>query len=163
MAGLNGLVLAFKADASKRIAKFSVLVKSTTNTSDQKNQCAAIPSAANAAGVLGVTVEHFVEPNFFIKEGTDPSTVTGTAPSLYSLNGRPVQLQVNGVARLYAAGAVSQGDELIVADAFGRANNLANLGIAAGTQVWVVGIAQNNTANANDVVLVLLNFYVKKA
>jgi hypothetical protein len=161
MAGLGGLVLAFKADANVRIAKFTVLVKSVTNTSTQTARFAAVPSGANAAGIVGVTIEHFVEPNYFVKEGTDPSTVTGTTPTLYNLQGRPVQLQMNGYAKCYAAGAVNQGDELLVADAYGRVNNIANLGIASGTKVYVVGIAQNSTVNVNDVVEVLLSFYAK--
>ncbi len=159
MAGLNGLVLAFKADANKRIAKFTVLVKSVTNTSDQRNRYAAVPAGTNAAGILGVTIEHFLEPNFFVKEGTDPSTVTGTTPVTYTLTGRPVALQVNGYARCTAAGVINEGDEVNVADAFGR---LKTVNEAVGTQVFVVGIAQNNTLAANDIVEVLLSFYTKK-
>jgi hypothetical protein len=162
MAGLLGLVLAFKADANKRIAKFTVLVKSSANTSGQTARFAAIPGGSNAAGIVGVTIEHFLEPNYFVKEGTDPTTVTGTTPVLYNLQGRPVQVQMNGYAKCIAAGAVNQGDELLVADAYGRVNNITNLGISAGTLVYVVGIAQNATANANDIVEVLLSFYAKK-
>ncbi len=162
MAGTNGLVIAFKADASKRIAKFTTLVKSSLNPSDQRNRYAAVPAGVNAAGVLGVTIEHFLEPNFFVKEGTDPSTVTGTVPVLYSLTGRPIPLQVNGYTKLYAAGAVNQGDELVIADAFGRVTNIAGAGLLAGATAFVVGKAQNNTAAVNDVVEVLLSFYEKR-
>ncbi len=157
---LSDQVISIRADANKRIAKYTVLVKSTVNTSDQKNRYAAIPAGANAAGIMGVTVEHFVEPNFFVKEGTDPTTVTGTAPTLYNLMGRPVPLWIEGaVARCYASGAINQGDEVNIADANGRVKTVSE---AAGTQVFVVGIAQNNTAAANDIVEVLLSFYVKK-
>jgi hypothetical protein len=158
MAGINGLALGFRSDANVRINKFTALVKSATNTSDQQHRYAALPGAANAPGVLGVTVEHFVEPNYFVPQGTDPTTVTGSTPTLYNMQGRALTLQVNGVARCIAAGAVNQGDVLVIADSKGRVNNTANLSITAGTKIYPVGIAQNKTQNANDIVEVLLNF-----
>lgn len=157
MAGINGLTVAFRSGVSQRIAKFSVLTKDTTDTT-QNQHYAAMPGGANAPGVLGVTIEHFVEPNYFVPQGTDPTTVTGTSPTVYNLKGRGLTLQVNGIAKCYAAGAVNQGDLLVVADAYGRVNNTANLSISAGTKVYPVGIAQNSTGAANDVVEVLLNF-----
>jgi hypothetical protein len=157
MAGINGLTVAFRSGVNERIAKFSVLAKDTTDTAENQ-QYATLPGGANAAGVLGVTVEHFVEPNYFVPQGTAPETVTGTAPVLYNLRGRGLTLQVNGIAKVYAAGAVNQGDILVVADVYGRVNNTANLGISAGTKIYSVGIAQNSTQNADDVVEVLLNF-----
>lgn len=157
MAGINGLTIAFRSGMNQRIAKYTVLTKDTTDTT-QNQQYATVPAASNAPGVLGVTVEHFVEPNYFVPQGTDPSTVTGTAPVLYNLKGRGLTLIVNGISKIYAAGAVNQGDVLVVADAYGRVNNTANLSIPAGTKINAVGIAQNSTAAANDVVEVLLNF-----
>ncbi len=157
MAGINGLTVAFRAQQNQRIYKFTALVKDATDTT-QNQQYAGLPAGANAAGVLGVLVEHFVEPNYFVPQATDPTTVTGTTPVLYNLKGRGITLQVNGIARCIAAGAVNQGDQLVIADAYGRVNNLANLSIAAGTKVYPVGIAQNTTQNVNDIVEVLLNF-----
>ncbi len=160
MAGLDGLVRGFRADANKRIHKFTAVVKSTANTSSQQQQFAAIPAAANALGVLGVLTEHFVEPNFFVTQGTDPTTVTGTTPVLYNLQNRGMSLQVNGIARCIAGAVpINQGDELNIADAFGRVKTVNE---AAGTQVQVIGIAQHQVTNLNDVVRVLLNFYQKK-
>lgn len=158
MAGINGLALGFRSDANVRINKFSVLVKSTTNTSDQRHRYAALPGAANAAGVLGVLVDHFVEPNYFVPEGTSPTAVTGTTPTLYNMQGRAMTLQVNGVARCIAAGAVNQGDLLVIADTYGRVTNTSGASISAGSKAYAVGIAQNSTAAANDIVEVLLNF-----
>src|SRR5579883_2947266 len=120
MAGVNGLTVGFRSGANQRIAKFSVLVKDTTETS-QNQQYATLPGAANAPGVLGVLTEHFVEPNYFVPQSTDPTTVTGTTPTLYNLKGRGLTLQVNGIAKVYAAGAVNQGDVLVIADQYGRA------------------------------------------
>lgn len=157
MAGINGLALAFRAQQNQRIYKFSALVKDTTDTT-QSQLYAGLPAAPNAAGVLGVLTEHFVEPNYFVPQAANPTTVTGTTPVLYNLAGRGLALQVNGVARCIAAGAVNQGDLLVVADNYGRVNNTANLSIAAGTKIYPVGIAQNSTQNQNDIVMVLLNF-----
>jgi hypothetical protein len=157
MAGINGLTISFRVQSNVRIAKFTVLVKDTTDTT-QNQQYAMLPTAANAPGVLGVTLDHFVEPNYFVPQGTNPTTVTGTTPALYNLTGRSIAVQVNGIARCYAAGAVNQGDQLVIADVYGRVNNLANLTLAAGTKVYPVGVAQNSTQNPNDVVEILLNF-----
>ena len=163
MAGINGLTLGFRSDANVRVNKFSVLVKSSANTSTQKTQYAAVPAAQNASGVLGVLTEHFVEPNYFVPQGTNPTTVTGTTPTLYNLTNRGMTLQVNGVARCIAAGAINQGDLLIVADTYGRVQSLATSGLAAGTTVYPIGIAQHNVSNPNDVVQVRLEFTQAKA
>ncbi len=155
----------FRADANVRVAKYSVMVKAATNTSSQQKRYAAVPAGANALGILGVTVDHFVEPNFFIAQGTDPSTVTGTVPvapyasGTQQLMGRPLDLQVNGVARCYCASVVAQGDELNIADVYGRVKTVSE---ATGTVVGVVGIAQHATLAINDVVMVRLSFYTKK-
>lgn len=163
MAGINGLTLGFRSDANVRIYKFSVLVKSSANLSTQKTQYAAVPAAENASGVLGVLTEHFVEPNFFVAQGTSPTAVTGTTPTLYNLTNRGMTLQVNGIARCIAAGSIAQGDLLIVADSYGRVASLGTSGIAAGTTVYPVGIAQHNVSNPNDVVQVRLEFTQAKA
>jgi hypothetical protein len=157
MAGINGLTISFRSGVNERISKFLCLVKDTSLTV-QNQQYVTLPGAANAPGVLGVTIEHFVEPNYFVPQSTAPESFTGTAPVLYDLEGRAIQLQVNGIARVYAAGAVNQGDMLVIADEYGRVNNTANLSISAGTKIYTVGIAQNTTVEADDVVEVLLNF-----
>lgn len=156
MAGaMNGLTLGFRADTNVRISKFTALVQSTANPSTQSQQFAAVPGAANAAGVLGVTVDHFVEPNYFVPQGTDPTTVTGTTPALYNLANRGLTLQVNGVARCVAAGAINQGQLVNIADRYGRVKAVNE---SAGTTVYPVGMALHNVTNANDVVQVELNF-----
>ena len=158
MAGINGLTLGFRSDANVRVHKYSVLVKSSANASTQKTQFAAVPASQNASGVLGVLAEHFVEPNYFVPYGTSPTTVTGTAPTLYNLMNRGMTLQVNGMARCIAAGAINQGDLLIIADSYGRVQSLATSGIAAGTTIYPIGIAQHGVSSANDVVQVRLEF-----
>ena len=156
MAGaMNGLALGFRADANVRINKFTALVQSTANTSTQSQQFAAVPAASNAPGVLGVTIEHFVEPNYFVPQGTNPTTVTGTTPTLYNLQNRGVTLQVNGIARCIASGPINQGQLVNVADSYGRVKAVNE---AAGTTVYPVGMALHNVTNVNDVVQIELNF-----
>ena len=159
MAGINGLAVGFRADANVRINKFAALVKSTANTSTRTAKYAAVPAGSNAAGFLGVLLDHFVEPNYFVPEGTVSTTVTGTTPTLYNMMGKGMTLQVNGKARFICASAVNQGDELIIADVYGRVqtNN-----IAVGTVANVVGIAEHSTVAAEDIVEALVQVYSKK-
>jgi len=100
-----------------------------------------------------------VEPNYFVAQGTDPTTVTGSTPVLYTLTGRPIGLQVNGVARCLAGSAINQGDLLYVLDAYGRVATVTN-SAPGGTEtlVYPVGTAENSVTTANDVVLVRLEF-----
>ena len=153
MAGINGLALGFRADANVRINKFVAMVKSTVNPSTQNQIYAKVPTGSNAAGFLGVLVDHFVEPNYFVPEGTVSTNVTGTTPTLYNLQGKGMTLQVNGVARGICASAVNQGDLLIIADSSGR---LMTNNVAVGTQANIVGIAQNTTGAAEDIVQFLI-------
>lgn len=154
MAGINGLTVSFRSQSNVRIYKFTALVKDTADTT-QNQQFAGLPAAANAPGILGVLTDHFVEPNYFVPQSTNPTTVTGTTPVLYNLTGRSMTLQVNGVARCIAASAINQGDLVNLADNYGRVKTVNE---AAGTKVFPIGIAQNSTQNANDIVEVLLNF-----
>jgi len=159
MAGINGLALGFRSDANVRVNKFSVMVKSSVNTSTQKAHYAAVPNAQNASGILGVLTEHFVEPNYFVPQGTNPTTVTGTTPQLYNLTNRGITLQVNGVARcICGVTPVNQGDVLVVADNYGRVQSLATSGIASGSAFYAVGIALHGVTNVNDIVQVNLEF-----
>jgi hypothetical protein len=170
MAGINGLVLAFRSDANKRVYKYSVMTKATDTT--QTEQFAALPGGANAVP-LGVTVEHFTEPPPIYSigqpvgtagSGTNyPENVTGTTPTGYDLTNKGIDLQVNGVARCLngTSGTIHQGDILIVADAYGRVKPLA--GLASGTYYYAVGYAQNTVTHLDDVVQVLLAFFTGTA
>ena len=159
MAGINGLALGFRSDANVRVNKFTVMVKSSANSSTQKAHYAAVPNAQNAAGILGVLTEHFIEPNYFGPQGANPTTVTGTTPQLYNLTSRGMTLQVNGVARCICGVApINQGDVLVIADNYGRVQSLATSGIASGSPFYAVGIALHCVTNVNDVVQANLEF-----
>jgi len=176
MAGINGLAEGFRADNNLRINKFACLVKSNVNASTRVLKYAALPGAwsntptggpagtpqgqgANAQGFLGALIDHFVEPNYFVPQGTVSTTVTGTTPTLYNLQGKGMTLQVNGKARGICASAVNQGDELIIADQYGR---LQTNNIAAGNVAYVVGIAEHGTVSPEDIVEFLVQPYAKK-
>ena len=111
-------------------------------------------------GSLAYWWYHFVEPNYFVPEGTVSTTVTGTTPTLYkNMQGKGMTLQVNGKARFDPCVGREPGDELIIADAYGRVqtNN-----IASGTVANVVAIAEHSTSNAEDIVEALVQPYAKK-
>ena len=169
MAGLNGLTLGFRADANVRIYKYTVMTKSVAQATTQNAIYAAVPTGANAVP-LGVLVDHFHEPNYFIPQpsgtagsGTNyPENITGTTPaSPYNLAGRELTLQLNGVARCIAASAIAQGDVVIVADAFGRVKKLG--GLASGTYYNAVGYAQNAVSGLDQILLVALDFFTGTA
>jgi len=172
MAGINGLTLGFRADANVRVYKFTVMTKAVATTVTQTEIYAAVPTAANAVP-LGVTLDHFTEPPPIYTIGQPsgtagsgsnyPENVTGTVPTTYNLQGKQITLQVNGVARCISgqAGKISQGDILIVADAYGRVKTLA--GLASGTYYYAVGRALNSVTGLDKIVEVLLDFYVGTA
>lgn len=172
MAGINGLTLGFRADANVRVYKFTVMTKSSVQTTTQTEIYAAVPSGANARP-LGVTVDHFTEPPplYTIGQpagspgaGTNyPENVTNTVPTTYNLQGQQITLQVNGVARCIngLASTINQGDVVIVADSYGRVKTLA--GLASGTYYYAVGYAQNTVTHLDDIVLVALDFFTGTA
>ena len=167
MAGLDGHTRTYRLSTSVRVAKFTALIGDPTQTGTTTGAIyAAVPTAANQGPVKGVTLEHWLEPNTFYMEDTDPSTITGTTPSSpYQnfLGGTTGQdngptVQYTGQARAYAAGVVKDGDIVVIADAYGRVNNATNLSIAAGTTLYPVVIARTSSAQINDVIFVDLNF-----
>jgi hypothetical protein len=172
MAGLNGLVLGFKADANVRVHKFTVMVKSTANASPQTDWYAKVPAGANAAGILGVSVDHFVEPNYFVGQpvGTPgsgsnyPENVTGSTPATYNLAGKPIALQVNGVARcISGVASIAQGDIIVIADAYGRVKPFTSSDFASGQKYSAVGYAQHAVSSVDAIVQVLLDFFTGTA
>ena len=167
MAGLNGLVKSFKSDANIRAFKYTVFVKSGALTSTQRDYFASLPAGVNAAGILGVLVEHFHEDNYFIRQpvGTAgagtyyPENITGTTPgSGWDLTYKPLSLLIDGEGYAIAGvAAVPQGDPLIIADAYGRVYGLSNW-IAAtspkpGDTYYALGYAQHGTSNLDDYIL----------
>lgn len=167
MSGIDGRTRTYRLSSSVRVAKFTALIADATDTTNITGALfMKVPSGSNQGPVQGVTIEHWVEPNYFVQEDTDPSTITGTtpaAPYATMLGGTGIQngptVQYTGQARCYAASAnITAGSIVVIADTYGRVDTPASLGIAGGTRIYPVGIARSKSANVNDVVLVELNF-----
>lgn len=167
MPGMDGLTRTYRLSTSKQVAKFTALIGDPTDTTSTTGAIyAALPTGPNQGPVKGVTFEHWLAPNTFYAEDTDPSTITGvTPPSPYQtfLGGTSADngptLQITGQVRCYAqGGTINDGDVVVIADAYGRVNTPANLGIAGGTKIYPVGIARTKATAINQVILVDENF-----
>lgn len=168
MSGIDGRVRTYRLSTSVRVAKFSALIADSADTTTITGVIfAKIPTGSNSGPIAGITLEHWLEPNQFYAEDTDPSTITGTTPAppyatLLGGTGNDIgpALQYSGQARCYAAsGAViTAGQVVVIADTFGRIDSAVHLAIAGGTKVYPVGIARTASAGTNTVVLVELNF-----
>ena len=169
MSGVDGLVRTYRLSSSVRWAKFCALIIDPTNTTTVTGALfVKPPTSSNQGPVQGVTVEHYVEPNYFVAEDTDPSTISGTTPnSPYAsmLGGTaPLQigpsLQYTGQARCYvtASGSITPGKLVLIADAYGRVDSASHLGISGGTLIYPVGIARSASSGTNSIVLVELVF-----
>lgn len=169
MPGLNGHTATFRLSTNVRLAKFSALINDATDSTQTRFFASQPPSSTPWANpVAGVTLEHYLEPNQFYAEDTDPTTITGTTPSSqYTLGGtgvgldRGVTLVQSGATRqrVYAAGAVNAGQFVYIADQYGRVNTATNLSIGS-TTCYPVGKAVSKTTAANQVLFVDLNFSV---
>jgi hypothetical protein len=163
MPGISGFVETFRLSTNVRVAKFSALIIDATDSTQTKFFCSVPPSTTPYNyPCAGITLEHYVEPNVFYPEDTDPTTITGVAPTApYVLGGtgvaldRGIPLVGNGaqMQRVYAAGAINAGDIVVIADQYGRVNNLSNLSLSSG-QAFPVGIAVSKTTAANQVLFV---------
>jgi hypothetical protein len=167
MAGAFGPTDTFRLSTNVRLAKFSCLIKDATD-STQTKWYASVPPSSDAYNypVAGVTLEQYLEPNQFYPEDTDPTTITGTTPSGgYVLGGvsvsldRGVTLAVSSYVgmRVYAAGAVTAGETVYIADQYGRVSNLAGVGSPSGA-IFPVGVSKSKTTAANQILFVDLSF-----
>ncbi len=158
MQGILGPIGA-RLDANTRVVRGTAFTKPATNTSTQADLYVGLPAGANVA-FEGAAAEDFLEPGFKFDSGVDPSTVTGTAPtSPYNFAGKRISIVKRGIFPMIAAGVIAQGDEVNIADAFGRVKTVNEI---AGTAVHVVGKATRPTGAANDIVYVDIAPYVKK-
>lgn len=151
----NNFTRTVRMKQNKRIFKYTALVIDAAD-SNQQNIYADIPGAANATGFMGfLNDQHFIEPGglYFVPQGTNPTTVTGSVPGTYSLAGRNATIVNQGETFAIAAGVVAEGDLLAIADSSGRVNNMANLGLTISTANIVARALQPSTA-ANDLIRV---------
>ncbi len=152
--------IAGKLDTNVRVVRGTALSTPTVNTSTQSDRWVGLPSAQNAV-FEGVAAEDFFETGFSYTSGTDPSTVTGTTPaSPYNLQGKRISTALRGYFPMLAAGAISQGAPVIIADAFGRVQPASVLG--AGSNANVIGKAKTPASALNDYVFVDIAPYVQR-
>lgn len=174
MPGINGHTATGRLSTNVRVAKYAALLTDAVNSLQNKYFVSLPPSVTpwlvGASGVYapaGVTFQNYYEPNFFTAEDTNPTTVTGTTPANgYVLGGTGVQdngpgiaFQYDGRARLQAGagGTINAGDVLVIADQYGRVQNLANLSITVGTVVWAIGTAVGQSTATNQVIMADIN------
>ncbi len=151
MEGVLGPVAA-KLDTNVRVVRGTALSTPTVNTSTQADRWVGLPSGQNAV-FEGCAAEDFFETGYTYTAGTDPSTVTGTTPAApYNLQGRRVATVLRGVFPMLASQAISQGVQVIIADAFGRVQPASVL--SAGSNANVVGKAKTPASAINDYVFV---------
>ena len=158
MQGVLGPIVA-RLDANTRVVRGTAFTKPVTNTSTQADLYVGLPGGANVA-FEGSAAEDFLEPGFKFDSGVDPTTVTGTTPaSPYNFAGKRISVVKRGVFPMIASGAIAQGDEVNIADAYGRVKTVNEI---AGTAVHVVGKATRPAGAANDLVYVDIAPYIKK-
>jgi hypothetical protein len=158
----------FLSDASVRIVAHTALVFGTTHASTFSEQYVKLPTGANDGPVKCVTLLNFFEPPIVYANyatGDDPTTVNGVAwAGAYAGEGvgKPILGAVTGdVALCIAAGTFAAGVVVLIADAYGRVDSLANLAASIplnpGDVIYPVGIAQTPGV-ANGFTEVLLDF-----
>lgn len=94
-------------------------------------QC-KLPAEANEAKILGVTVT--------------------SQPEL----GRGISVRKAGIAEVVAAGAITPGSPVVIADNTGRVKQAGEVG---GTASNVLGFAETGASNAGDVVEVFISIH----
>lgn len=148
-------------NSNVEIGKYTVVVMSTATYADGVD----VPAAANAGTIAGIAQEG-VFPNGFAeyKNGVY-QIVSNTAwpanaiPS--SVNGtRKIRYVFSGVSRVMAAGAISSGDELNIADNQGRVKTVSE---GAGTLIFVLGDAMEPATQAGDIIHARINLIRRKA
>jgi len=136
----------FQSTDNKRYLMGTVLILDTSGSSFNQ-ALVKLASGANGGPIAGVTVENFVEPNYYsYATGDDPTAINGSTPTGYDISkSKPVALAIEAgsVVLCLCAGTVAAGDLLLIGDAYGRVDNLANLSIAKDTVINPVGVAQS--------------------
>lgn len=98
-------------------------------------QC-ALPAAANAGKLLGITMTSQTEA------------------------GRAVAVRKAGIAQVVAAGAITVGAPVNIADSSGRVKAVSE---SAGTKVQCLGFAETSAAAAGDLIEVFISIHERTA
>jgi len=158
MSDITGIDQSYHLDVNIELGKFTCVIASATNYADGCN----VPGQANDV-FLGVAQESILPDAMADYSGGVYTLTSGTAwpsnaiPS--SGLGRNIRIRQFGISRVVAGAAVTRGNEVNINDTQGRIKPVSE---AAGTQVYVVGIALDNAINPGDVIRVLVLPYRKK-
>jgi hypothetical protein len=156
------------------IGKFSVLCRDTSvynATASGGPGGFRVPTGANDGPLAGVATDSIVPFGFSVYQGgtylgggsvpvTGTSWPAGATPSVG--NGLALALAVSGIYRCIAAGVITVGNPLKIADAYGRVTPVGT-GNVSGTLIYEVGIAETSATNANDIVRVRLTLQDRPA
>jgi hypothetical protein len=144
-----------------QLGKFSAVV---VDTGFSAKEGFNLPAGMNAAKPLGI-VEEGIVPNLASDyNGRNPAgAYEDISQAAWPANLIPVTPQgikrtvvYEGPIRARAAGAWSRGDRLITANNLGQLASVVTLGLPAGTQIFVVAIADEAAANPGDVAQVMV-------
>jgi len=154
MLGTQGLSAA-KFDTNIRALRGTVMGLPVTNLSTESDYYVGLPSGLNVQPT-GVLAQDVVEPGYPLTSEMwlDPSTsnpINGsTPPSPFVAQGKAWGLvTLAPEAEVIAADTTIQaGDDVVIADAYGRVTSIRNL--TAGTTAYVVGKAKYASAAVNQ-------------
>jgi hypothetical protein len=134
------------------------VIASATNYVDGCN----VPGQANDV-FLGVAQESILPDAMADYSGGQYTLTSGTAWPTGAIPasglGRNIRCRQFGISRVVAGAAITRGSEVNINDTQGRIKVVSE---AAGTLVYVVGIALDNAVNPGDVIRVLVVPYRKK-
>jgi len=122
-------------DKSYRISNIGGASSAKVVVAGDAGYC-ALPSAANAGKILGVTVTSQTEA------------------------GRALSVRKAGTAEVTAAGVIEVGDPVNIADNTGRVKTVSETG---GTKVQCLGFAETAAAQAGDIIEVFLSIHERTA
>lgn len=159
MSDITSIDQSYRLATSVEVGKFTCLVADTSAYADG----CQVPAAANAA-FLGIAQESII-PDAIADYVAGQYTITsGTAWPANSIPaasaGRNIRTRLFGISRaVVGVVPINRGDELNIADNQGRVKTVNE---AAGTLVYVIGIAIDAPTNVGDVIRVLVLGYRKK-
>jgi hypothetical protein len=158
MSDITGIDQSYHLDANIEIGKFTCVIATALNCADGRN----VPGQANDV-FLGVAQESILPDAMADYSGGQYTLTSGTAWPTDAIPasglGRNVRVRQFGISRVVAGAAITRGNEVNINDTQGR---IKPVNEAAGTQVYVVGIALDNATNPGDVIRVLVVPYRKK-
>lgn len=152
MSDIASIDQSYRLAADVEVGKFTCL---SPDSGTYEDGC-VVPSGANVV-FLGIAQESIVPNSVADYSGGLYNIVSGTAWPAASIPtsalGRNIRMRMHGISRVVAAGVISRGDRVNIADNQGRVKTIAE---TAGTLVHDVGIALDAAGQAGDVIRVFV-------